>query len=133
MLEDLNSLSKQGSDKRAIAPKESWRPQLELDADGGYFVSSPRSEPVTDTEQLLAEFDLDPAAWIITNVRRSKWQTYHGEWLESYRVSLKPAAYRSQLLDASEIEREIKKWKPNKSAKPTHGDLTAIYNVGDTQ
>lgn len=133
MLEDLNSLSKQGSDKRAVAPKESWRPQLELDAEGGYFVSSPRSEPVTDTEQLLAEFDLDPAAWIITNVRRSKWQTYHGEWLESYRVSLKPAAYRSQLLDASEIEREIKKWKPNKGAKPTHGDLTAIYNVGDTQ
>lgn len=133
MLEDLNSLSKQGSDKRAVAPKESWRPQLELDSDGGYFVSSPRSEPVADTEQLLAEFDLDPAAWIITNVRRSKWQTYHGEWLESYRVSLKPAAYRSQLLDASEIEREIKKWKPNKSAKPTYGDLTAIYNVGDTQ
>jgi hypothetical protein len=44
MLEDLNSLSSQGSDSRNKAPKEAWRPQLELDADGGYFVSTPRPE-----------------------------------------------------------------------------------------
>lgn len=133
MLEDLNSLSKQGSDKKTTAPKESWRPQLELDADGGYFVSSPRKDPIANAEELLSEFDLNPQDWIITNVRRSKWQTYHGEWLESYRVSLKPAAYRGSLIDASDLEREIKKWKPNKSQKPTKGDLTAIYNIGDTQ
>jgi len=48
-------------------------------------------------------------------------------------VSLKPAAYRGSLIDASDLEREIKKWKPNKSQKPTKGDLTAIYNIGDTQ
>lgn len=115
MLEDLNALNKQGSDKRQTAPKEAWRPQLELDADGGYFVSSPRSEPIADAQELLSEFDLDPDSWIVTNVRRSKWQTYSGEWLESYRVSLKPASYRGTLLDASELEREIKKWKPTKS------------------
>ena len=133
MLEGLNELSNQGSDKRVTPPKESWRPQLELDADGGYFVSSPRTEPVANATELLAEFDLDPNAWIITNVRRSKWQTYHGEWLESYRVSLKPIAQRGSLIDASDLEAEIKKWRPGKSQKPTTGDLTAIYNMGDTQ
>lgn len=133
MLEDLNALSSRGSDKREAAPKEAWRPQLELDADGGYFVSSPRTEEPANAAELLAEFDLNPADWIITNVRRSKWQTYHGEWLESYRVSLKPASARNSLATATEIEKEIKKWRPLKSQKPSTGDLTAIFNVGDTQ
>jgi hypothetical protein len=133
MLEDLNKLSKQGSDKKTAPPKEAWRPQLELDADGGYFVSSPRTQPIENAVELLEEFDLDPNSWIITNVRRSKWQTYHGEWLESYRVSLKPTSMRGSLISADDLEREIKKWRPNKSAKPTTGDLTAIYNIGDTQ
>lgn len=95
-------------------------------------MSSPRTEEPANATELLAEFDLDPADWIITNVRRSKWQTYSGEWLESFRVSLKPASARGSLIDASAIEAEIKKWRPKKEEK-TYGDLTAIYNIGDTQ
>lgn len=135
MLDDLVNLGKQGNDKRIASPKESWRPQLELDADGGYFVSSPRKadgEPANAAD-LLAEFDLSPHDWIVTNVRRGKWQTYHGEWLESYRVSLKPASARSQLIDIGKLEDEIKKWRPAKGTKAFKGDLTAIYNLGDTQ
>lgn len=133
MLENLNALGQRGSDKLDKPPKEAWRPQLELDADGGYFVSSPRTEPPANQEELLAEFDLNPNDWIVTNVRRSKWQKYDGDWLESYRVTLKPAQTRAQLIDASELEREIKKWRPPKAAKPATGDLTAIYAIGDTQ
>lgn len=133
MLEDLAGLDKRGSDKREVAPKEAWRPQLEMDADGGYFVSSPRSQQPEDYQELLAEFDLSPTDWLITSVRRSKWQKYDGEWLESYRVSVKPAGARADLVSAADLEKEIKKWRPAKSAKPTKGDLTAIYNIGDTQ
>lgn len=132
MLENLENLSNRGSDRKDAAPKEAWRPQLELDADGGYFVSTPRAQEPANATELLEEFDLNPSDWIITNVRRSKWQTYSGEWLESYRVSLKPASARGSLIDASSIEAEIKKWRPKKEQK-TYGDLTAIYNVGDTQ
>jgi hypothetical protein len=134
MLEDLAGLNAGGSDKREAAPKEAWRPQLELDADGGYFVSSPRREgEPADAADLLAEFDLSPSDWIVTNVRRSKWQTYHGEWLESYKVSLKPAAYRVEVLDLAGIDAELKKWRPGKSVKPLRGDLTAMFCIGDTQ
>jgi hypothetical protein len=132
MLEDLAGLGPQGSDKRNTPPKEAWRPQLEIDSDGGYFVSTPRTEQVHDATELLAEFDLNPNDWIITGVRRSKWQTYHGEWLESYRVNVKPVAQRATLVPYDDLERELKKWKP-KAAKATKGDLTAIYNIGDTQ
>lgn len=132
MLDDLAALSARGSDKRNPPPKEAWRPQLELDSDGGYFVSSPRTEPVQDATDLLAEFDLNPNDWIITGVRRGKWQTYHGEWLESYRVNLKPAGARASLLPYDDLERGLKGWKP-KANKTTTGNLTAIYNLGDTQ
>lgn len=134
MLEDLNSLSSRGSDKVNKPPKEAWRPQLELDADGGYFVSTPRKEEATNAEDLLAEFELDPKDWIVVSVRRSKWEGGRsGEWLNSYRVSLKPRSYAGTMLDASELEKEIKKWRPPRAAKPATGDLTAIYAVGDTQ
>jgi len=132
MLEELAALSARGSDKKEAAPKEAWRPQLELDADGGYFVSTPRTKPIEDATELLAEFDLNPSDWIITGVRRSKWQTYHGEWLESYRVNLKPASARASLVPYDDLERELKKWKP-KPAKVAKGNLTAIYAIGDTQ
>lgn len=132
MLEELAALSARGSDKKEAAPKEAWRPQLELDADGGYFVSTPRTKPIEDATELLAEFDLNPNDWIIIGVRRSKWQTYHGEWLESYRVNLKPASARASLVPYDDLERELKKWKP-KAAKVAKGNLTAIYAIGDTQ
>jgi hypothetical protein len=134
LLEDLASLNGGGSDKRDTAPKEAWRPQLELDADGGYFVSSPRREgELADSEDLLAEFDLSPADWVVTNVRRSKWQKYDGDWLESYRVTLKPAGYRATEVDIDLLEQEIRKWRPAKSTKPLRGDLTALFAIGDTQ
>jgi len=121
-------------EKKQAAPKEQWRPQLEIDADGGYFVSSPRKEgELANSADLLAEFDLNPDEWIVTNVRRSKWQTYHGEWLESYKVSLKPAGYRAGLVDIDKLESEIRKWRPSTKVKPFTGDLTAMYCSGDTQ
>lgn len=134
MLEDLAGLNASGSDKRESAPKEAWRPQLELDADGGYFVSSPKREgEPADAADLLAEFDLSPSDWLVTNVRRSKWQTYHGEWLESYKVSLKPAGYRVMAVDVEALDAEMKKWRPAKSVKTMTGDLTAMFCIGDTQ
>lgn len=134
MLEDLSGIGKQFQDKRQSAPKEAWRPQLELDADGGYFVSSPRKadEPAA-TADLLAEFNLSPNDWIVVNVRRSKWQTYHGEWLESYKVNLKPASYKLAGVDIERLESEMRKWRPNTKIKPFTGDLTAMYCSGDTQ
>ena len=134
MLEDMVNLPTR-NDKRVTAPKESWRPHLELDADGGYFVSSPRKagdEP--DHADLLAEFDLDASQWIVTGLRRSKWQRYDGEWLEAFRVSLAPATARGELLRIPEqLEDEIRKWRPRKGAKPATGDLTAMFVSSDMQ
>lgn len=132
-MEDLENLGPRGGDKRDKPPSEAWRPRLELDAEGGYFVSSPRTEPLEDATDLLDEFDLNPADWIITGVRRSKWQKYDGDWLESYRVNVKPVAYRATLLDPAGLEDEIRKWKPKKQTHNSKGELTFVAAIGDTQ
>lgn len=134
LLDDLTDLTQQGSDKRSTAPSESWRPQIELDASGGFFVTKPRLPGAPeDSSDLLAEFDLSPDQWVVTNVRRSRWQRYDGEWLESLRVSIKPSGFQVAVEDLDKMLTEITKWRPPKGSKPASGDLTAIYNVGDTQ
>ena len=132
--DDLTALQKQGSDRANMAPKEAWRPHLEIDQDGGYFITSPRTAGGSDdAKTMMAEFDLDPNQWEITGLRRSKWQRYDGEWLEAFRVAVRPRGYIKAALDIDRLVNEIKKWRPPKNIKKQTGDLTAIYNVGDTQ
>lgn len=134
LLDDLQGLGTQGSDRRDVPPSEAWRPRLELGSDGGFLVSTPRSATEQpDAAALLAEFDLDPAAWTVTSLRRSRWQRHDGEWLEAYRVSLAPAGVRGSDLDAEQLVEEIRKWRPAKGTKQSTGELAFLANVGDQQ
>lgn len=133
----LEALSQQGSDRLDSPVNESWRPRLELDDKGGFFVSTPR-KAVDNVEaaELLAEFDLSAENWDVTNVRRSKWQSANGEWLESYRVSLKPKGSIDGELssDTDRLIEEIRKWRPSTRIKAeSRGESTFIFAVGDTQ
>jgi predicted phosphodiesterase len=131
-LEDLQRLTKQGSDKKAKATPEAWRPRLEVDEKGGYFVSTPQANPVGDVVDLLGEFDLNPEEWTVTGVRRSKWQRWDEEWLHSYRVNVVPVKAHTAV-DLGRLEDDILKWRPTKAAKPTKGDRAFVVAVGDTQ
>jgi predicted phosphodiesterase len=135
-LDKLASPGQSGSDIRALNTPEGWRPRLEVDADGGFLISTPRSAgEIPDAVDLLKDFDLDPSAWVVTGVRRSRWQRYDGEWLEAARVSLAPAKAVSNALqsDAEALVQSLSKWKPNSRQKPHNGPLSALFCVGDTQ
>jgi hypothetical protein len=90
--DDLSALGDDAQRKRVAKeiPK-GWEPSIEYDSSGGTLTSVPRTagdEP--DHAELLAEFELDPAKWRITGLRRSKWQRWDGEWLESFRATFVP-------------------------------------------
>lgn len=138
LAEDIAALAGQGSDTRATGTPEAWRPRLELGPDGGYLVSTARTAADTpDMVELLAEFELDPAAWQVTGVRRSRWQRWDGEWLESYRLSLAPAkALAGPDLDAEHLIDEIRKWRPSRTYKLSQTadvDRAVVFAIGDTQ
>lgn len=132
----LVDLGKVGSDIRNSNTPDAWRPRLEVDADGGYLIPKAREVGnLPDAVDLLKEFDLNPEEWKVISVRRSRWQKYDGDWLESARVSIAPAGKfaTASSQDFEQLVSEIKKWRPAKGAKVTTGDLSAIYAIGDTQ
>jgi len=124
-----------GSDTRLVNAPESWRPRMEIDENGGFIVSTPRSAgEIPDQKDLLEEFDLTPEQWEVVSVRKSKWQNHAGEWLEAHRISLKPAAgFGQRDFDLEKLVAEVSKWKPGKPEKVTSGNLAYIFAPSDQQ
>ena len=137
-LSKLASAGQSGSDTRATNTPEAWRPRLEVDsASGGFFVSTPRTAgDLPDAVDLLGDFDLDPNVWRVTGMRRSMWQKYDGEWLESARVNIVPAEQVSQCPEDSDLQAlidHVERWRPHARIKAHTGNLSAVYAIGDTQ
>jgi predicted phosphodiesterase len=136
-----DDLAKLGDDeqRKRIAkdiPK-GWEPQIEYDSTGGTLVSTPRTisdEP--DHAELLAEFELDPAKWQITGLRRSKWQKFDGEWLEAFRATFVPKS-GAKSVPIDDLIETIAKWKPQKpylsQNKGEISDLAYLVVLSDTQ
>ena len=136
-----DDLSKLGDDEQRKRVAKSipagFEPGIEYDSTGGVLKSVPRpvgDEP--DHAELLAEFELDPAKWRITGLRRSKWQRWDGEWLESFRATFVPSS-GSVYVDPQELLDIVAKWKPsNTPRKPVKASLSNVAFVvvlADTQ
>jgi predicted phosphodiesterase len=136
-----DDLSKLGDDEQRKRVAKSipagFEPGIEYDSTGGVLKSVPRpvgDEP--DHAELLAEFELDPAKWRITGLRRSKWQRWDGEWLESFRATFVPSSGSVQV-DVQELLDIVGKWKPsNTPRKPQNALVSPVAYVvvlADTQ
>lgn len=118
--------------KKTNTPPE-YRARLDVGPDGGYFISTPRvAGELPDAVELFKDFDLDPNAWAVISIRKSRWQKFDGEWLEAARVNVKPIGrIAGQDTDYDALVKEINSFKPKSST--ITGPLYAIYAIGDTQ
>lgn len=70
-----------------------WNPGVEYDNNGGelrtppQIVSGAAVDATPDEASIFSHFEMDSSEWKITNLRRSKWQSATGQWLEAYRAS----------------------------------------------
>lgn len=136
-----DEFAKLGNDEQHIRnmrniPK-GWEPSVEYDDKGGVLVSKPKqlgTEP--EEAELFAEFDLDPQKWRITNLRRSKWQRWDGEWLESFRATFVPKS-GAQNVPIDDLLEIVGKWKPqngkNKPVKASDSPFAYVVVLSDTQ
>lgn len=124
----------EGSDNVTKDIPEAWRPRSEIGTDGGFVVSTPRPDGNTPgAEEILREANLDPAEWAVISHRRSRWQKYDGDWLESFRVNVVPVKSSTEKdFDAEKLIESMVNWRPEHSVDH-EGDLTAVYSLGDTQ
>ena len=138
LTDDLSKLGDNEQRKRvAKSIPAGFEPGIEYDSTGGVLKSVPRpvgDEP--DHAELLAEFELDPAKWRITGLRRSKWQRWDGEWLESFRATFVPSSGSVQV-DVQELLDIVGKWKPtntvSKPVKPSLSPVAYVVVLADTQ
>jgi predicted phosphodiesterase len=135
-LKKLVDPGRTGSDIKALNTPEEWRPRMDVDdSRGGFVISKPRpSSEIPDAQTILLEFGLNPNDWTVTSMRRGKWQTYHGEWLESVRVNLSPVGTSlAEQLDAEKLIDEIRKWRPEKGIKQSTGNGSYLVVPSDQQ
>lgn len=136
-----DDLAKLGDDeqrkRQAKSIPSGFEPGIEYDASGGVLRSLPRTpgdEP--DHAELLAEFELDPAKWRITSLRRSKWQRWDGEWLESFRATFVPTT-GVHVVPIDDLLQTVAKWKPQPQKKSISNGLKSnlayVVVLSDTQ
>ena len=136
-----DELSKLGNDeqrkKQAKSIPTGFEPGVEYDESGGVLRSMPKpvgTEP--DHAELLAEFELDPQKWQITSLRRSKWQRWDGEFLESFRATFIPK-FGSKFIPVDDLLAVVDKWKPlnrsNRQNKHDSSDFAYVVVLSDTQ
>jgi predicted phosphodiesterase len=136
-----DDLSKLGNDEQRKRERKEipagFEPGIEYDSSGGILRSIPRpagDEP--DHAELLAEFELDPQKWRITGLRRSKWQRWDGEWLESFRATFVPNSGRN-LVPIDDLLDIVSKWKPVKRdsspVKASVSNVAYVVVLADTQ
>jgi predicted phosphodiesterase len=131
----LHIAGRAGSDVRNANTPEAYRPRLDVGDEGGYIqsVAYPQGQ-VPDAKDILKSFDLDPDQWIVTGLRRSKWQRYDGEFLESHRITVVPALLQQEdMADVEQMIKDLNKWKPSKSSSKTSGELAFIFAPSDQQ
>ena len=136
-----DDLSKLGNDEQRKRERKEipagFEPGIEYDSSGGILRSIPRpagDEP--DHAELLAEFELDPAKWRITGLRRSKWQRWDETWLESFRATFVPNS-GSNLVPIDDLLDIVSKWKPVKRdsspVKASVSNVAYVVVLADTQ
>lgn len=134
-LDDLKRAGQTGSDRRNDATPEAWRPRVEYDESGGFIVApASRAGNMPGANEILAEHGLDPGEWVVTSVRKGKWQRWDGEWLESARVSVAPAgASVAPDFDLERLVDEVSKWRPGKGVKQSYGNSAYVHVGADKQ
>lgn len=124
-----------------------WTPGITYDDDGGELRTRPRPtvppglRPADDTTpddaEILAEFDLDPSLWTVTNMARSKWQAANGEWRESFKARFKRRGHGAAFApgEAEEILAKYAHVRRHRSRirEDARAHRTLMVPVGDLQ
>lgn len=114
----------------AVKPPKGWEPGFTLDGETGEVTSTPqRNDKISDFSDILLEIGLDPEEFeVVGPARVSKWQTFYGDWLTSYRVNVVRSARIADISDILNIVRDVTPKLP-----VTSGDHAFVFAAGDLQ
>ena len=122
MLDDLQPAPK-------IVSPPNFRPGIEFDGNEG-TATTPGYADKPNFDEFLVDAGFDPAEIeIVGTPRTSRWQTYHGDWLTSYRFTFRK---RNRDINLTTLLSEARKAKPIET-KSTGSDKALIVCPADLQ
>lgn len=97
-------------------------------------VESEKISPPPRDEEIFAEFGIDSQEWQIDKLRRSKWQSPSGEWLEAFKVTFaKRQALSEQIrISPEDLERYLQAY-PSFTPLENPSGKVILAAIGDTQ
>lgn len=131
--------------KAPVKPPKDFSPVVEVETGKaalvvtqGFPVDGPDTPDSSDHEQVIRDNGLDPAQWTVTSWRRATWQTYHGEWLESFRATLAPRYGSAEgevsiLPDLDDLHRMVRRDRRVKVVKAVATERVLIVSLSDFQ
>lgn len=82
-----------------IKPPKGWEANVTLEGDSGSVTTTPQeNDKITDFTSILEEFGIDPEEYKVSStVRISKWQSFSGEWLTSYKFEIERISGKEEI------------------------------------
>lgn len=95
-----------------VKPPKGWEAKVEIDngTGAGEVTTTPqKNDKITDFTSILEEFGIDPEEYEIDGTARiSKWQSFSGEWLTSYKFNICKKNPATELYDLSIVFEEVR-------------------------
>lgn len=112
-----------------------WEPRVEYDDAEGQGTTPPRpaAEIPPSHAEILKEFGLDPEAWQVLTLRKSRWQSNSADgpiWLEAYRATFKALSPNDPgivKVDVDELAAEIRGFAPGPVVPPAGDGPRAAF------
>lgn len=130
----------------AFTTPKGWEPRVEHDDEKGQGTTPlrPSSETPPSHEEILAEFGLDPKAWEVLTLRKSRWQVASSDdeprWLEAFRATFRARPANDPLLvkaDIDELLADVRSWRPRPGkytgANPGRPKASFVVALSDFQ
>lgn len=121
-----------------VKPPKGWEARVELDGETGSVTTTPQTNgKITDFTSILEEFGIDPEEYeVVGTARISKWQSFSGEWLTSYKFEIQKKVSREEV-DLPMLFQEVKavkRWVTTREVKiPKNKNRTLVVPFSDLQ
>jgi hypothetical protein len=112
-----------------IPAPQNFRPGVEFDGNEGTATTEGLPEQ-PNFDEFLRDRGYPPEEYeVVGSPRTSQWQTYHGDWLTSYRFSFRK---KNLAIDLPTLLREARKAKAKETPNP-EGDTALVITPADLQ
>lgn len=118
-----------------VRPPKGWEAGYSLDEESGEVTSTPqKDDKISDFSDILDELGIDSNLFEIDgSARVSKWQTFYGDWLTSYKFKIRKKQSNVDIEDLISIVSNVRPHKYSLESLSDSEKYAFVFAAGDLQ